>query len=186
MKYTEDSIWHVEGFLTDENILKTLNHYIFANSTSDRKQVFLISDIDDASVVSAMQDLGKKTLDFIKSEYISRYMERNIASVMWSRELELIKWLDGSLLAPHFDGDEPQDALPPPQNTAKIASLIYLNDDYEGGEIGFPDYDIKIKPKPGDLVIFPYFYLHEVHLVFPKTDFGSRHTMPMFNSFVLD
>lgn len=186
MRYTEDSIWHVEGFVSDEKVLKELNHYIFANSTNDIKQIFLISNINDASVVSIMEDLGKKTKDFIKSEYISRYMGRTITHDMWSRELELIKWLDGSLLAAHYDGDEEEDALPPPQNTAKIASLIYLNDDYEGGEIGFPDYDIKIKPKPGDLVIFPYFYLHEVHLVFPKTDFGSRHTMPMFNSFVLD
>jgi hypothetical protein len=186
MKYTEDSIWHVEGFVEDRDILNKLNHYIFANNTNDLKQVFLLSDIDDASVVSVMEELQTTTLDFIRSEYISKHMERTIKHDLWSRELELIKWLDGSVLLPHYDGDSPEDALPPPQDTAKIASLIYLNDDYEGGEIGFPDYDIKISPKPGDLVIFPYFYIHEVHLVLPETSFGSRHTMPMFNSFVLE
>lgn len=37
---------------------------------------------------------------------------------------------------------------------------IYLNDDYEGGELGFPDYGIEIKPEPGDVFMFPCYYQH--------------------------
>ena len=33
--------------------------------------------------------------------------------------------------------------------------MYYLNDDYEGGEIFFPDYNLKIKPKPNSLLMFP-------------------------------
>ena len=45
-----------------------------------------------------------------------------------------------------------------------IASVYYINDDYEGGEINFPIYKLKIKPKPNSLIIFPgnENYLHEV------------------------
>jgi len=45
-----------------------------------------------------------------------------------------------------------------------VVSLVgYLNDDYEGGEISFDMYDIKIKPKVGDLLIFPsnYMFMHK-------------------------
>lgn len=33
--------------------------------------------------------------------------------------------------------------------------MTYLNDDYEGGEIYFPDYDLIIKPEVGELILFP-------------------------------
>jgi hypothetical protein len=36
-----------------------------------------------------------------------------------------------------------------------ITVLVYLNSDYVGGEIHFPEHDIKLKPAPGDVLIFP-------------------------------
>jgi len=38
--------------------------------------------------------------------------------------------------------------------------IIYLNGDYEGGEVAYVDYDVKIKPAAGDILIFPSYYLH--------------------------
>lgn len=45
-----------------------------------------------------------------------------------------------------------------------ITVLVYLNDDYEGGEISFPDQNILLKPKAGDTLIFPSnrIFKHEV------------------------
>ena len=37
----------------------------------------------------------------------------------------------------------------------RYATIIYLNDDYEGGELFFINKDLELRPKPGDLVIFP-------------------------------
>jgi Rps23 Pro-64 3,4-dihydroxylase Tpa1-like proline 4-hydroxylase len=37
----------------------------------------------------------------------------------------------------------------------RISCLLYLNDDYEGGELYFPVQDLKIKPKAGDMILFP-------------------------------
>lgn len=35
------------------------------------------------------------------------------------------------------------------------ATIIYLNDNYNGGELFFSNKDLELKPKPGSLVIFP-------------------------------
>jgi hypothetical protein len=35
------------------------------------------------------------------------------------------------------------------------ATIIYINDDYVDGELFFPNKDIALRPKPGDLLFFP-------------------------------
>ena len=49
----------------------------------------------------------------------------------------------------------------------RISFSYYLNDDYEGGEIEFPRFNLKIKAEAGDMLIFPsnYPYTHLVHEV---------------------
>jgi predicted 2-oxoglutarate/Fe(II)-dependent dioxygenase YbiX len=49
-----------------------------------------------------------------------------------------------------------------PAYKAAVSAVIYLNDDYEGGEIYFPRMDGKIiKPDAGDIAIFPSNYVME-------------------------
>jgi len=48
-----------------------------------------------------------------------------------------------------------------PAYVSTISIVAYLNDDYEGGEIYFPRFDLTIKPKKGDIVIFPSTYVYE-------------------------
>jgi hypothetical protein len=49
------------------------------------------------------------------------------------------------------------------------AVIIYLNDDYDGGELYFTQHNLKVKPKAGTLVTFPGTdeYLHGVANVLP-------------------
>ena len=37
----------------------------------------------------------------------------------------------------------------------KYATIIYINEDYAGGELFFPKLNIELKPKPGTLLFFP-------------------------------
>jgi len=49
-----------------------------------------------------------------------------------------------------------------PAYKAAVSAVIYLNDDYEGGEIAFPRMDnLVIKPGLGDIAIFPSNYIYE-------------------------
>jgi len=40
-------------------------------------------------------------------------------------------------------------------NTLEYSFVVYLNDNYEGGEIYWPNHKVLLKPKAGSLVIFP-------------------------------
>jgi predicted 2-oxoglutarate/Fe(II)-dependent dioxygenase YbiX len=57
-----------------------------------------------------------------------------------------------------------------------LSSVMYLNDDYAGGEIEFVNSNVKLKPNAGSIIFFPsnFLYVHEVH---PITS-GFRYSMP--------
>ena len=50
-----------------------------------------------------------------------------------------------------------------PLTPRTLSTVVYINDDYDGGELYFKYFDFKYKPEFGDLVIFPsnYAYHHE-------------------------
>ena len=82
----------------------------------------------------------------------------------------IVKWLPGQFQKPHADKElheGPDAGTPNDFPNYDLSSLFYLNDDYEGGEIEFPSFDIKYKPEAGDLIMFPssYAYRHKVNSV---------------------
>jgi predicted 2-oxoglutarate/Fe(II)-dependent dioxygenase YbiX len=56
-----------------------------------------------------------------------------------------------------------------------VSSVMYLNDDYEGGELWFPNFDLKIKPDYGDIILFPstYIYAHAALPVISGTKYSA-------------
>ena len=58
------------------------------------------------------------------------------------------KYFSGESMGLHVDSYENSDEK-------RFTILIYLNDDYEGGEIEFPNQNIKFKPQAGSALIFP-------------------------------
>ena len=55
-----------------------------------------------------------------------------------------------------------------------VSAILYLNDDYEGGEVEFVNFGVKIKPKAGMLLLFPsnYPYTHIAHPVTSGTKYA--------------
>jgi predicted 2-oxoglutarate/Fe(II)-dependent dioxygenase YbiX len=88
------------------------------------------------------------------------------------------KFVPGSDHSPHADCEMMNDGIvnfmpgysPSELNTPVLieaAANLYLNDDFDGGELFFPNLDITIKPKARQLVIFPggHEYVHGVKTV---------------------
>ena len=56
-----------------------------------------------------------------------------------------------------------------PDNSMDWTALIYLNDDYEGGEVVFDDLGIELKPSAGSVIFFPCLEKHFVNRVVDGT-----------------
>ncbi|MBV8393866.1 MAG: 2OG-Fe(II) oxygenase [Alphaproteobacteria bacterium] len=94
--------------------------------------------------------------------------------------VHMIQWREGMFLNPHCDRANP-DGAPHGMPWRDFASIVYLNDDYEGGSFYFTALDMLIKPKAGTLVAFTGGFHHE-HGVLTITK-GTRITLPTFYTF---
>lgn len=93
------------------------------------------------------------------------FAEKNIKSR--EHTMHLLKYNESGHLPAHQDQGV---------STRVLSVLLYLNDDYEGGEIEFRQSGIKIKPEPGSVLFFPSNFLY-VHEVYPVTK-GPRYALP--------
>lgn len=94
---------------------------------------------------------------------------------IYSDTIQLVRWSEGMSMPPHADNAHP-DGSPHELVHRKYASVVYLNEDYEGGELYLPRVGIEVKPKQGLLVGFRGDFTHE-HGVKLITR-GIRYTMP--------
>jgi len=96
---------------------------------------------------------------------------------IYSDHINFVKWWDGYEQAPHADGEEP-NGQPHPFSWRKFGCVYYLNDDYDGGELYFPNFDIEVKPQANMVIFFPGDVLH-LHGV-RNVSKGVRHTIASF------
>lgn len=85
---------------------------------------------------------------------------------------QVLKYQVGGHYQPHADGQSlwksPEgDILWRKSTDRDLSTVIFLNNDFEGGDFIFPDYRIRVRPEPGLLVCFPstHEYLHGVEPV---------------------
>lgn len=122
--------------------------------------------------------VDKKTL-YIANSFLmafqmctDRYLEsRNLDKDNYNLNLDSVTikaWNEGQSMGPHFDGQDGNKDL-------AFSLVAYVNDDYEGGEISFPNHNITIKPKAGSLIMFPSQepYIHEVKPIMSGTRYMS-------------
>ena len=85
---------------------------------------------------------------------------------MYHEHYSILKYREGEEYKPHYDGGT--------DIGRGISAICYLNSDYEGGELEFPNFDIKIKPQSGMLILFPsnYAYMHIAHPVLSGTKYN--------------
>lgn len=99
---------------------------------------------------------------------------------LYCTTVNMVKWEAGQFMPPHADNANPDNA-PHQYPYRAFGSILYLNDDYHGGELFFTRLDKIIKPKTGMLVAFSGGFHHE-HAVLKVTK-GTRYTLASFYTF---
>lgn len=77
-------------------------------------------------------------------------------NMSWHDLYGILKYGVGQKFTNHID--DHKDYL------RRMSTVYYLNDDYKGGQINFPRFDISYKPKANEMIVFPsnYVYNHSV------------------------
>jgi len=119
--------------------------------------------------------------DYISSvpvlKKIQQTIQKETGKLVYADTFNLVRWRVGDYQMPHADAENP-NGDPHPFPWRNYGCMLYLNNNFSGGEIYFPDHDIEIKPRPGLLAFFPGTteYMHGVREV---TE-GTRYTIGSF------
>lgn len=152
-----NGIVKVEGLLPDPlsflERIKELDH-LMSKSTAKH---------DDERDTDVLVNIPIEVLESFQPLLLSKVTEyASMYGTVWEDKSKttLLKYGNGQKYNNHVD-DHPR--LP----RRRISSVFYINDNYEGGEIEFPRFNTKIKPKENTLLLFPssYTYNHIVHTI---------------------
>ena len=164
-----------ENFITKEHLAKILDYCRSTKEWESQSQLGTDSihtpeliEKNSPEIFSIMQEYVDAVQHEVQYKF-GRFLERTKPGIR--------KWNTGENQAIHADG-ETADGWPGYNYIVDYGSIIYLNDDYEGGELFFPKYNIHMKPQPGTLVFFPSTNMY-AHGVTEVTD-GVRYTSPHF------
>jgi acyl-CoA synthetase (AMP-forming)/AMP-acid ligase II len=165
-----DNIKVIPNFLNAKEI-----RYLLSHVDERRKNSFVSQKDNEGNPTSWIHNyegiidkdnIFERVLNEVKKAYNYDNIEKKN-----NDRLSIARWDVGTRLSLHVDdlGYIEDNHLP---------TLVYLNDDYEGGELGFATHGIVIKPKIGDLIIFPG-NMHYPHEVFEVLS-GTRYTLPIW------
>lgn len=188
----KENIHIIENFISLEDVTKVS---LFAKSNKNWHNQREENEYDengvctyDASYWNNRQCTSKILESFAPEIHsiIDKYIEKmkHFAQETYGYKLMkrppcLIRWFSGLEQQPHAD-KQMLDGSPNPFPDYDINSLFYWNDEFEGGELYYPQHDIIVKPKPGLAIVHPgdINYLHGVKTIIS----GERYTTPAFYS----
>ena len=122
---------------------------------------------------SSLLLINKKIKDVIEY-YSNEYAKEYQIELGYLTPLSISKYYVGKSMGLHVDSygndNNGKDEISP-----TLSIVVYLNDDYEGGELYFKNQRVTIKPSAGSIVIFPSNmpYLHESKIIKKGTKYMS-------------
>mgnify|MGYP003328423588 FL=1 len=182
----QDDIYGFENFLTEEeckSVLSILNEQIDLNLHQwvpiSFYESFTIGYPSEGHPLFSkynlqgnfFQDLQKKFKE--KVAFVSGANIEKISNI----GLHIQRWDKGSYAHYHSDNSDNDGNLGAFERS-RYAAFLYLNDDFEGGELEFKDKDLVVRPKAGLLMVFHggHKNIHKVHTITK----GHRYTIGSF------
>jgi predicted 2-oxoglutarate/Fe(II)-dependent dioxygenase YbiX len=74
-----------------------------------------------------------------------------------NERIRYYRYAEGQRFAPHYDGCYARS----PDEESLFTFIVYLNDDFTGGETDFPELETTVVPEAGTALLFQHRQLHE-------------------------
>jgi hypothetical protein len=142
----------------------TIGNGVFQNQRTNKLlAVTHLANLSNNAALQAIHNQFNMLLLAATNVYAKKY---NIHETFYHETYSLLKYSHGQEYTEHYDGATGIGRC--------ISCIAYLNSDYEGGEIEFVNFGVKIKPQPGMLIIFPsnFAYRHIAHPVETGTKYA--------------
>lgn len=107
------------------------------------------------------------SIDFLTTKIVTEIENLYKVKVASAPEVHFLSYKSGAYYKSHIDGQYVENGIAKRGVDRDITAVFYLNDGYSGGEITFDFFNLTLKPKPNDLLIYPttFQYQHSVNTV---------------------
>jgi predicted 2-oxoglutarate/Fe(II)-dependent dioxygenase YbiX len=116
-----------------------------------------------SSFNSTLNNLFFENFDAVERDYKNHFG----AAAPWHDSYAVLKYGVGQKFTNHIDDHQDYHR--------RISTTYYINDNYLGGEIVFPRFDVTFKPKANQMIVFPSTYVYN-HSVLPVIE-GERYAV---------
>ena len=125
--------------------------YLTLLGTPWLEQAMVIDEATGAGVIDAIRDADTSSFPPLAEDLVVQAINACIAAASgteaaWGEPLTILRYRPGQQYRPHHDAGA--------QAARHWTALIWLNEDYEGGETDFPDVGLRVKGGVGDLLLF--------------------------------
>jgi predicted 2-oxoglutarate/Fe(II)-dependent dioxygenase YbiX len=147
----------VDGFLSPEQceVIREAFRASMGNLALNAKDSFWDERLLWFHQIDASAHRAKSIMQ--QARYVAAYRiaeHFQVGKPLYADSQQLVLWNEGHSMPVHVDNAHP-DGSEHGTPHREYASVLYLNDDYEGGEIYFPKQGCRLKPRTGMLVAFP-------------------------------
>jgi len=143
-----NEIRHINNFLTPDECDRIIS-FCEKNNLFNRSQV---TDINKVTSIDALRTSYSAFLhnssDPLFSSLIDKAAALNGRNISAVEGLQCVRYCEGQEFKFHFDSKGGNDVA------RTLTFLVYLNDNYKGGETFFPIINYKVVPKTGRALIF--------------------------------
>jgi len=156
-------IWQLEDFIPHNEIDYFLGMFDFHNPGTlagfrnklRNNDTYLINEYQE------MDEMGWKWVNAANSYYIKENSWIYHSMLSDKKEFDTMKWKGQNVIRMYNESDSYDwHCDQSPRNIAEFSYIIYLSDEFDGGETRFMHDKITVSPKKGTVLCFPVDHYH--------------------------
>ena len=127
--------------------------YLLRLEKPDYKRAHVIDLASGVERIDPVRTSEETHIHWLIENPLVHVFNRRLAAISGTRvqqgePLQILRYRPGQQYRSHYD------FIPGATNQRLCTALLYLNEDYTGGETGFPRLDLKVRGRTGDVLLF--------------------------------